>query len=168
MYCAWVNYILWLEKKKISDESPLVSAYSQGFWRSPSRGGFDGNNFSDLRNAGCDRPPTWLSLVLTDDRHAASSCQLTSGRAKSPTLILTAGGLVLDESEGIGIGTRRERDWWREGGVLFLIFLSFFCAFKSSHLSCSEQIHGTCTRGALIARFNGRHVDSSYKQETHG
>lgn len=52
----------------------------------------DGDTFSDLRNGSCDRPPTWLSLVLTDDRHTASSCQLTSGRAKSPTLILTAGG----------------------------------------------------------------------------
>lgn len=114
-------------KKKISDESPLVSAYSQGFWRSPSRGGFDGNNFSDLRNAGCDRPPTWLSLVLTDDRHAASSCQLTSGRAKSPTLILTAGGLVLDESEGIGIGTRRERLVARRRRVVFDFSFFFLC-----------------------------------------
>lgn len=52
----------------------------------------DSDTFSDLRNGSCDRPLTWLSLVLTDDRHATSSCQLTSGRAKSPRLILTARG----------------------------------------------------------------------------
>lgn len=46
----------------------------------------DADTFSDLRSGSCDRPSTWLSLVLTDDRRAASSWQLTSGRAKSLTL----------------------------------------------------------------------------------
>lgn len=51
----------------------------------------DGDTHGDPRSGSCDKPPMWLSPVLTDDRHAASSCQLTSGRAKGLTLILTAG-----------------------------------------------------------------------------
>lgn len=71
----------------------------------------DSDTFSDLRNGSCDRPLTWLSLVLTDDRHATSSCQLTSGRAKSQTLILTARG-----------GWRRRKEHEEERTAAFLCF----------------------------------------------
>lgn len=60
----------------------------------------------------------------------------------------------------------KEREGLQRGGrrVVFSFFSLPFFSFKSPHLSCSKDIHGTYTGGASIAYFNGGHLDS-YKRE---
>lgn len=137
-------------------KGPWVSVQSAESQQPPGRRHSAATPLSDLRSGSCDRPPTWLSLVLTDDRRAASSCQLTSGKAKRLTPD-SRGRMKVEEAQG-------EREGQGRGGTSCFVFpfLLCFSALQSTgHRSkyilgdIRSHIHNRCMRLC----FHGRAVD---------